>query len=316
MTTPMLARMIGHLRGAPHGIADYLDNRKSRTDKIRFARQLEWLAKKAKATGWYPPAWLRRQIARRLLGESFEVMIDESSVSASIEDRYYLLSLLDHSPDAFTAQLFKAAIKSGSVVCDIGAFVGYYTLLAARRVGATGKVYAFEPDPRSFEFLDLNIRNNRFADIVTAVPKALSNEAGEAPYYRVDWNRRRNSLVVRGADVAAGTVPSVTLDQFFSDGRERVDVIKMDIEGAEMRALEGMAQTVSRSPGLIMFAECHPHGLRVSGRTSKEFVERLEAIGFSVSIIDEGIQSLVPVDSRIDTAEFVYLYCRRGAIRK
>ncbi len=316
MTTPMLARMIGHLRGAPNGIAGDLDGRKSRMGKIWFARQLEWLAKKAKATGCYPPAWLRRRVVRRLLGESFEVMIDGSSISADIDDRHYLLRLLDRDPDAFTTHLFKAAVKSGGVVCDMGAFVGYYTLLAARRVGSTGKVYAFEPDPRSFEFLDLNIRNNGFADIVTAIPKALSNEAGEAPYYRVDWNRRWNSLVVRGVGVAASAVPTMTLDQFFSQGRECVDVIKMDIEGAEMRALEGMGQTVSRTPGMIMFAECHPHGLRVSGSTSKEFVERLKAIGFSVSIIDEGSQSLVPVDSRIDAAAYVNLYCRRGAVRE
>ncbi len=250
---------------------------------------------------------------RHLLGESFELTVDGIRISSSVHDRYYLLRLTDADPDGFTAELFKATIRPGMVVCDIGAFVGYYSLLAAQRVGSAGKVYAFEPDRHSFGFLVRNIQTNGFADIVTAVPKAISNVTEEASFYFVDGNRRWNSLLVRGVDVTRGTVSCTKLDEFLQN-QKRVDVIKIDIEGAEVRALEGMERTLARSPHVIMIVECHPQVLGLAGYEPRALVDRLEALGFGVSMIDEESQSLAAVDSRIESANYMNLYCQRRAI--
>lgn len=76
-----------------------------------------------------------------------------------------------------TTEFLKGAIREGMVVADIGANIGYYTLLAAKRVGTSGRVYAFEPDPRCVEILRKNILLNGHSNVVV-MPNAVSSAGG------------------------------------------------------------------------------------------------------------------------------------------
>lgn len=95
--------------------------------------------------------------------------------------------LLDHVWEKYKTELFKKIITQGMTVVDIGASIGYYTLIAAKLVGKTGVVYAFEPEPCNYELLIKNIELNGFTNIVP-IKKAVSNRHGKAKlYFEKDW---------------------------------------------------------------------------------------------------------------------------------
>ncbi|CEG11098.1 Methyltransferase FkbM (fragment) [groundwater metagenome] len=79
-------------------------------------------------------------------------------------------------------QLFESRIKEGDVVLDIGANIGYYTLIAAKLVGVNGKVYAFEPDPTNFSFLKKSVEINNYKNVICE-QKAVSNENGKVKLF-------------------------------------------------------------------------------------------------------------------------------------
>ena len=95
----------------------------------------------------------------------------------------YLARLRQGRAERFTAQLFREHVRPGMAVVDIGAYLGYYTLLGARGTGPTGKVHAFECDPVNHRFLLHNLRLNGFGDAVVASPSAVSDRAGSLPFY-------------------------------------------------------------------------------------------------------------------------------------
>ena len=104
-------------------------------------------------------------------------------------------------------------------------------------------------------------------------------------------------------------VESVTIDDFLQ-GRT-VDVIKMDIEGNEPYALEGMTQTIARSKPLVLFAELAPAYLRRAGIEPRDYLARLEALGFSVQLIDEVSGELRPVTVERDPSWKANLLCQK-----
>lgn len=154
-----------------------------------------------------------------------------------------------HRPGFFEKnerRLFCAAINQGSVVLDVGANMGIYTLLAAKR-GAT--VIAVEPDPRNLEMLRHHVRLNGFHRRVTIVPMAASDKDSTLTLFRSPGNSGHSNLF-EGVDPVM--VPANTIDSL---GLPPIDVCKMDVEGAEMMALAGMQNVISRSPDMRLLVE-------------------------------------------------------------
>src|SRR5216684_869726 len=151
-----------------------------------------------------------------------------------------------HRPKFFEKherKLFCAAITAGSVVLDVGANVGIYTLLAAKR-GA--RVFAIEADPQNVEPLRHHVHLNGFDDRVTIFHMAAAAKEGTVMLFRNPSNSGGSSIF-RGVDpvfVTSNTIDSLNLPP--------IDVCKMDIEGAEMMALLGMNATIRRSPNMKM----------------------------------------------------------------
>jgi len=184
--------------------------------------------------------------------------------------------------EELTTHMFKKVVKEGDVVVDLGANLGYYTLLAARLVGQKGKVYAFEPEPINYSLLLKNIELNGYDNIV-AVQKAVSNLAGKVRLFLDSKDTGAHTIYQHGDQREGVEIESVTLDEFLKDKGYRVDVIKMDIEGAEMAAFTGMERIIRENDKLKIFIEFYFPGIRRSGSSPEEFARRLlEKDQFSV----------------------------------
>ncbi len=193
-------------------------------------------------------------------------------------------------------RLIHRLVQPGHVVVDIGAHVGYYTLLFARLVGKHGHVYAFEPEPSNFALLRKNIEINGYRN-VTLISKAVSNATGQAHLYCAKSNTGDHRLY--GPEAARVlTVETVRLDDFF-DSNQRINLIKMDIQGAEGLALRGMCHLIDRNPAIEIITEFWPAGLRLAGTDPREFLAFFADRGFTIYEVaeDQGdVRKVTPTD--------------------
>jgi len=182
-------------------------------------------------------------------------------------------------------ELFKKMVKKGDVVVDLGASIGYFTLLAARLVGKEGKVYAFEPEPRNFLLLCKNIALNGYDNIV-AIRKAVSDREGFAKLFLSDDYGSHSLYKFDNAKTPIIT-ETVTLDNFFRKEGYHVDIIKIDVEGAEMVAFLGMEKLIRENKKLKIFVEFSPYRIREAGYSPEEFLSKITEYGFKIYLIDE-----------------------------
>ena len=194
-----------------------------------------------------------------------------------------------------TTNLFKKAVREKDIIVDLGANIGYFTLLAARLTGKEGKVYSFEPEPKNYSYLIKNIKLNNY-DNVLAMQEAVSDKNGRIKLYICEHDTGHHTINQYGGikNYKPNTdnkeifieIDTVTLDDFLRDKEKTVDVIKMDIEGAEMLALSGMEQTIKQNQNLKMFIEFFPLLIKKMGNSPEEFIGKLlKDYGFSVFVI-------------------------------
>jgi len=195
--------------------------------------------------------------------------------------------ILSSSWEELTTEMFKKVVKEGDTVLDLGANLGYFTLLAARLVGEKGRVYAFEPEPTNYSLLLKNIELNGYSNVV-AVQKAVSDVKGKVKFFLDSRDTGAHTIYQSGDRKKYIEIEAVTLDDFLKDENHRVNVIKMDIEGAELAALSGMQQIIRESDNLKIFAEFHLPAIASSGISPQEFISRLmEDYHFSILAIGD-----------------------------
>ena len=168
---------------------------------------------------------------------------------------------------------------------DLGANIGYYTLQFAKLAGKTGHVIAFEPDPISFAILQKNIEANGYTS-VTLVQRAVSNTAGILRLYCSALNRGDNRIFNSYDGRPSVYVEVVRLDDHLRD-LDHVNLIKMDIQGAEGAALEGMIALVERSPEVKIFSEFWPQGMLACGTHPTAYLDILTRMGFGLYEISD-----------------------------
>jgi FkbM family methyltransferase len=155
-------------------------------------------------------------------------------------------------------------LRTGDIVVDAGAYPGDYTLFAARQVGPSGRVIAFEPDARNRAVLERNVRLDGRTN-VTIIPKGLWDSDD---VLNLDQDGLASTVVEHAAD---STIEVTTLDAVVAAlALPRVDVIKMDIEGAEIRAIQGCVETLRRFAVHACIASYHV----VNGETTSHFLEK------------------------------------------
>ena len=184
-----------------------------------------------------------------------------------------------------TTEVFRTLIKSDMKVVDIGANIGYYTILSAKLVGKSGTVYAFEPEDRNFEDLMENIEFNELKNVI-AVQKAISNSDGIATLYTSKYESGEHSLVKGRVKDGLGTVDveTVRLDDVVKGD---IDFLKMDVEGNEPNVLKGAERTL-KGPNIKLVVEVFPEGLRLAGYTVETLWDYIRSCGFAyIYLIDD-----------------------------
>jgi FkbM family methyltransferase len=188
--------------------------------------------------------------------------------------------------EPFETELLLREVRPGDVVLDLGANVGYHTLLLARAVGPSGRVYAFEPDADNFALLADNVQRHGYHNVVL-VDRAVSDTTGVARLFRSSDNSGDHRLAPAAEGRSDVQVETVRLDDFFANQDIRVRVVKMDIQGAEGLALAGMRGLLARSAGVRLFCEFWPHGLARAGCRASAVLDELQALGFTLHHLSE-----------------------------
>ncbi len=207
---------------------------------------------------------------------------------------YYALRGL---PEPGMTRLFASFIQPGMVVVDIGAHIGIYTLFALRQLSGHGRLYSFEPTPKTHTLLRDNVQVNGFLEsgVVRLDARAISDHAGSTTFTAYANNSGHNSLFAGTAPGETLTVETVTLDAALAD-EPRIDVIKIDAEGSEPFILRGMTQILARNPGLRIFVEFAPEHLRRAGIEPLQWYEELAQLGLKVQRVEDGSGELLPVE--------------------
>jgi len=189
---------------------------------------------------------------------------------------------LDH--DQFLIPIICGLIKTGDVVIDGGAAIGDHTVAYLRAVGKTGYVVAFEPNPRAFCCL---IFNTLLSRSITPVCAALSDFNGVG---HMDIGNNSGAAQAEVGRPHVGTIP-IALTKLDDYGFPRVDLIKLDVEGGEVRALTGAVETIRRCrPKLVL--EVNASQLRRMGHSRQDLFNLIASFGYD----------FLPVNSDTDVA--------------
>lgn len=186
--------------------------------------------------------------------------------------------MFTHTWEPAETEICKKHIKNGMTVLDVGSYIGYYSILASKLVGHKGKVYAFEPSPESRGLLHKNIQLNNCKNI-QVFEGAVTDKVGDIAYFVSSTNLSGSSKFpgyadpkgFRGVEIK---VPTTSLDEVVGD--KKVDFIKMDIEGAETQAINGMANIIKNNPDLKLMIEVCPKGLIELGSSLEEHIKLLQ----------------------------------------
>jgi FkbM family methyltransferase len=199
----------------------------------------------------------------------------------------------DYEPElAYLEQL----LSPGDVFVDGGANFGIYTVVAAKLVGASGRVLSFEPGEESFSILQKNIEINQF-DNVTALKAGLSDREGTARFYHVENAPNSYSLGQESTENSEfEEIATTTLDRVLAtEELDRLDVVKLDVEGAEEMVLRGSQATLEKYRPIVLFeiseSATQRLGLDINGAW-----HFLKQIGYQFFTLNNNTD-LVPIDS-------------------
>ena len=232
-------------------------------------------------------------------GVSFNAMVgvnDDDPISQSIIDGSYAF------PWAY--RLLFSIVHQGDKVLDLGAHIGTFSLAAA----ALGcDVVSVEASPYNVSLLETSVARNGF-ERIRVVSSAVSDQAGTLRFIQ---NGPYGIVSNSAVDSATLEVPSITVDELIEEtGWEHVDFIKMDIEGLEVAAIQGMSRLLARANAPTIVYESNGHTLWLFGETPNHLVAALEKFGYQNYLVEPG--RLVPVHSGDLQAECVvdYLACK------
>jgi FkbM family methyltransferase len=237
-----------------------------------------------------------RRIGNKLYKAAFPIYRPLYTVFKSYADRAERYLLARH-------------LSPGSVVVDAGANIGIYSQFLAKCVGPAGMVHSFEPDLENFARLRAalaglpNVRVNRLA---------LSDNTGDSRLYlSQQLNVDHRTYPTEGETRRSVSIRSITLDDYFKPG-ERVDLIKMDIQGYELHALRGANRVLVDNPDIMLLLEFWPYGLKQAGANWEELVQMLRDLSMELMLVSA--RGLIPFDAcdvRTDISWYVNLFASR-----
>lgn len=224
--------------------------------------------------------------------------------------------------DGFGTQVVRDNLKKGDTFIDVGAHIGWFTLLAAKLVGEKGKVYAFEPDPVNFAILEANVALNNFKNVQLEQKAVISKKKKMLLYLsnRNTGDHRLYSTKTKAEPMRANIeVQGISLDKYFEDDLPKVNLMKVDTQGAEAAVLRGAQKLIKSRKKLKMFIEFWPFGLVHMGDDPQEFLKALVKLKFKIYLANRETHIVTAVKlGRLlqvftpENARFANLLCVKG----
>lgn len=217
--------------------------------KVLLKGNLKWLGHFIKL----PSVLFEYSYVTTLDGHKFLIDNKDYRMSEILND-YKVLDVWE--PE--TTKIVKEHVQEGMVCLDIGASVGYFTLLFARQVGDTGKVIAIEPTEMGFSYQQENIKLNGYKNVL--------------PFKIAAWDKKEVISIPKNSPYPIWSNASPVDDILEGLGIMKVDFIKVDVDGPEPRVLKGLERTIQRSPNLKMVIEYLPKYQEMAGESPEEFL--------------------------------------------
>ena len=194
-------------------------------------------------------------------------------------------------------ETIKNQISKNEIAIDVGANIGYYTLLFSKLVGSNGKVFAFEPEHNNYCLLKKNITTNNYSNIISE-EKAVSDTSGDVNLYLAEdgivghriYNSKKFNKSVK--------VQKIVLDDYFSKLQllDKINFVKIDVEGFEFGVLKGMEKIIKNSKNLKLFVEFNRVGIEEAGFEPTQVLDFLYENDFKIFFLDYKKHSVVEAD--------------------
>ena len=195
------------------------------------------------------------------------------------------------------SKIMEEKIEMGNIVVDVGANIGLHTLNMARIVGNTGQVFAFEPDPSNFEILKKNVKINNYKNIILE-QKAVGDKHGRTTLYQSDHPGKHRIFPQTEQAKSQVQVELTNLDNYFdSDMIDKINFIKIDVEGLEFSVLKGMKNILKNSKKIKILFEFMPENTMEVGFTPIELLNYLTSNDFKLYCMDNKTKKLLHVSN-------------------
>lgn len=219
--------------------------------------------------------------------------------------------------EPFETKYFLEYLKKGNIILDIGANIGYYTLLFSKLVGDKGKVFAFEPDPDNFKMLRKNVDFNHCQNVIL-VNKAVTNKTGKINLFLDELNKGDHRTYDSHDGRKSIRVDSIRLDDYFKDNHRKINYIKIDTQGSEGMIMKGMTKLLKSCKKIKIICEFWPMGLHKSGIQPRKYLNLLKRFGFKLLELSEATKNLRPTSVNkllktytIENKDYTNLVCIR-----
>ena len=199
--------------------------------------------------------------------------------------------------ESYETQVLRKLLGDGKVLLDVGANIGYYTVIGSQCVGESGRVIAFEPEARNYFLLQHNCEYNEL-DNVMLQHAALGERNGEISLYLNTDNLGDHQVYADDGSRAVQKVRMLVGDDCLAQYPDvrAVDLIKVDTQGAELQVLRGLVATLEKSvPDVHLIVEFCPYALRAAGHSANELLDFLQGFALPIAIIDHVEHQLAPI---------------------
>ena len=204
------------------------------------------------------------------------------------DDRYVSRRIREEGVwEPYETQLMLQLLSPGDVFVDVGANVGYFSVVAAQVVGPGGRVYAFEPDPANFELLRINAGLNGLSSSIEALAGALSDEDGSGSLFLSHDNFGDHQIFGTGGQRPEVAITLYDGSAYLSGRTRRIDLLKVDTQGSEFRVMAGLMPLLRKlesAPCILI--ELTPWSLRQGGASGRQLIELLAQLALPMWIVD------------------------------
>lgn len=213
--------------------------------------------------------------------------------------------------ESYETSILEKLLFPGATFIDVGANIGYYSLIGAVLVGDNGRVVAFEPEQDNFALLEKNLSFNHIKNVV-AVNAGLSADQRQGKLYLNKENRGDHQIYQQTSSAAPRTEQAISLvagndflsQQLFPPVRQ-IDVLKIDTQGAEFLVLSGLMPLLKASlPRLKMIIEFTPYSLKQAGASGMALLELVNELELPMQLIDHLRRQLRPI-SRLEMQQWI-----------